>query len=115
MSTLTITGDTITTSFTTNEPALTLTLAVTDPAVSVSLELLTTDYVRNNDWFGLASGYATFSGPTSITGGRVYTYTYLGAVTRYRFISTDNATDAFYTTFDGTNLTGLVATKALSF
>ncbi len=64
-------------------------------------------------WIGLVCGSIP-TGPTAITGGRVYTYDY-GATTRYRFISTDNSTDAFYAGFDGTNLTGLVATKALNF
>ena len=49
---------------------------------------------------------------TNITGGRVFDYT-LNGVTRYRFIPIPyNATgDAFYSSFDGTNLTGLIITR----
>jgi len=49
---------------------------------------------------------------TSITGGDVYDYT-LDGVTRYRFVPTiyDANEDAFYTTFSGGLLTGLVASR----
>jgi hypothetical protein len=50
----------------------------------------------------------------SITGGDVYSYTLKG-VTRYRFVPTtspyDATLDAFYTTFTGGVLSGLIATK----
>jgi len=71
------------------------------------------DYDPTKSWFGLAVG-AVPTGPTAIAGGRVFTYDY-GTTTLYRFISTDNTTDAFYSGFDGTTLTGLIATKALNF
>lgn len=74
-----------------------------------------TPYDIKTNWFALSAGFATVSAPVSITGGTVRTYTYLGAATRYRFISTDNATDAFYTTFNGSAVSGLVITKALQF
>ena len=49
---------------------------------------------------------------TTITGGDVYNYT-LDGTTRYRFVPTiyDPKQDAFYSNFDGTNLTGLITTK----
>lgn len=72
-------------------------------------------YFSYNTWVGLAMGYSGVpSAPVSIAAGTVRTYSY-GAQTRYRFIKTDGTLDAFYTGFDGSNLTGLVATKALTF
>lgn len=73
------------------------------------------DYSPNTSWFGLVSGYTTTGAEVAITGGTVTPYNYNGGVTRYRYEASDESADAFYTTFDGTNLTGLVATKALSF
>jgi hypothetical protein len=48
----------------------------------------------------------------AITGGTVYNYT-LDGVTRYRFVPTayDAASDAFYTAFDGTTLSGLIVAR----
>lgn len=48
----------------------------------------------------------------SITGGDVYNYT-LDGVTRYRFVPTtyDATEDAFYTTFSGGLLTGLIVSR----
>ena len=75
---------------------------------------------RESSWIALASQWQ--SAPTlagTIALGDVYTYTYddgaSGATTRYRLVpSTYSATtDAFYTGFDGTNLTGLVTTRAM--
>lgn len=44
--------------------------------------------------------------------GQVYSYLYnSGGTTLYRFIAADNSEDAFYTTFDGTNVSGLVVSK----
>jgi len=57
---------------------------------------------------------ANLSGLAGVTGGRVFTYNY-GATTRYRFISTDNTIDAFYSNFNGSAVSGLIATKALNF
>jgi hypothetical protein len=71
------------------------------------------DYDPTKSWFGLAVG-AVPTGPTAIAGGRVFTYNY-GTTTLYRFISTENSIDAFYSGFDGTNLSGLVASKSLLF
>jgi len=49
---------------------------------------------------------------SAIIGGEVYDYTY-GTTTYYRFVPTtyDSAQDQFFTGFDGTNLTGLIATR----
>ena len=49
---------------------------------------------------------------SSIAGGDVYTYT-LDATTRYRFVPTtyDPTQDAFYTTFSGGVLSGLIVTR----
>jgi len=50
-------------------------------------------------WIGLATGAATIAGETSVVSpaaGTRLTYTFAGAVVRYRFISTDGTADAFY-------------------
>lgn len=49
---------------------------------------------------------------SSITGGDVYNYT-LNGVTRYRFVPTtyDANQDAFYTTFSGGVLSGIIVTR----
>lgn len=73
-------------------------------------------FTLNASWVGLAMGFSSPpTGPTIIPSGQVYTYTYAGPTTRYRFISNDYTTDAFYTNFNGVNVSGLVATKALTF
>jgi hypothetical protein len=49
--------------------------------------------------------------------GEVYTYIYNSTpsnITYYRFIATDGNTDAFYTYFSGSTLSGLVASKSIS-
>ena len=50
----------------------------------------------------------------TITGGEVYRYVYEDG-TLYRFVPTDYtaSVDAFYRSFDGTNLTGLVAQRGM--
>jgi hypothetical protein len=49
----------------------------------------------------------------TISGGDVYTYKYNSdATTAYRFIASDNSLDAFYGSFDGSNLSDLLVTKA---
>lgn len=74
-----------------------------------------TSFTLNTSWVGLVMGFAAPpTGPMVITGGKVYTYTYLGPATRYRFIATDGSLDAFYTDFNGVAVTGLVATKTIS-
>ena len=107
-------------SITSADPSDAVTVSVTtaDDAVTVSVSNDTgpagADFAPRTDWLSLCTGYsATPTGPTAITGGGVYTYTYTGG-TRYRFVSTDALTDRFYTGFDGTNLTGLVATKSVT-
>jgi hypothetical protein len=69
------------------------------------------------DWMTLVRGYNTT--PTlcaTITTGDVYTYNYNSSpsnITYYRFIATDGTVDAFYTSFNGTSLSGLVASKSI--
>jgi len=72
-------------------------------------------YDIKTNWFALVSGYQTTGAEVAITGGVVTPYNYLGGVTRYRFESTDELTDAFYTTFNGTAVSGLIISKALQF
>jgi hypothetical protein len=69
------------------------------------------------DWMTLVRGYNTT--PVllaTIPSGEVYTYVYTSSpsnITYYRFISTDGSTDAFYTYFSGTTLSGVVASKSI--
>jgi hypothetical protein len=70
------------------------------------------------DWMTLVRGYN--STPTlvaNITNGAVYSYMYNSSptnITYYRYISTDGSTDAFYTYFSGSTLTGIVASKSIT-
>lgn len=73
-------------------------------------------FTINTSWIGLATGYASVpTGPTNVTGGKVYTYTYTGPTTRYRFIANDGSIDAFYSGFNGSSVSGLIVTKSLAF
>lgn len=77
-----------------------------------------TGITRVLDWMTLVRGYNTT--PTllaTIGTGEVYTYVYNSTpsnITYYRFIATDGDTDAFYTYFSGSTLSGLVASKSIS-
>lgn len=70
------------------------------------------------DWMTLVRGYNTI--PTllaTIAEGEVYSYVYNYSpsnITYYRFISNDGSTDAFYTNFSGTAVSGLVASKSIT-
>jgi hypothetical protein len=48
----------------------------------------------------------------NITNGTVYSYTY-NSVTRYRFVPTtyDSTLDSYYSTFNGTTLSGLIVSR----
>jgi len=52
---------------------------------------------------------------TTLAGGEVYDYVY-GSTTYYRYVPTayDSALDQFWSGFDGTTLTGLIATRGIS-
>lgn len=66
-------------------------------------------------WTDLATGWNTepvFN--TALAGGDVYDYVYDGPVTYYRYIANDGSLDAFYSGFDGVNLTGLVKEKQIT-
>lgn len=66
-------------------------------------------------WTDLATGWNTepvFN--TALVGGDVYDYVYDGPVTYYRYIANDGSIDAFYSGFDGTNLTGLIKEKQIT-
>ena len=65
-------------------------------------------------WTDYATGFS--ADPvltTTIADGDVYTYTYQNG-TLYRLVPSGSAVDSFYTTFDGTTLSGLVASKTVS-
>ncbi len=75
---------------------------------------------RVSSWVALTEQWQ--AAPTlaaTIASGDVYSYTYddgaSGTTTRYRLVPStySAAADAFYTGFDGTNLTGLVTTRAM--
>ncbi len=66
-------------------------------------------------WTDLATGWNTepvFN--TALAGGDVYDYVYDGPVTYYRYIANDGSIDAFYSGFDGVNLTGLIKEKQIT-
>ncbi len=66
-------------------------------------------------WTDLATGWNTepvFN--TALAGGDVYDYVYDGPVTYYRYIANDGSLDAFYSGFDGVNLTGLIKEKQIT-
>lgn len=66
-------------------------------------------------WTDLATGWNTepvFN--TALAGGDVYDYIYDGPVTYYRYIANDGSLDAFYSGFDGVNLTGLIKEKQIT-
>lgn len=66
-------------------------------------------------WIDLATGWnAEPTLNTTIPSGEVYTYTYNGPATYYRFIATDGSQDAFYENFDGVTLTDLVKEKQIT-
>lgn len=66
-------------------------------------------------WTDLATGWnaePVFN--TALAGGDVYTYTYDGPATYYRYIATDGSIDAFYDNFDGATLSDLVKEKKIT-
>ena len=63
-------------------------------------------------WINYAVGFSTIPTLTStIATGDVYTYTYTSDPTLYRLVPSGTELDAFYDTFSGGVLSGLVATK----
>jgi hypothetical protein len=69
-------------------------------------------------WLSLSTGFhiePTLN--TSLAEGDVYNYIYLNEdttlTTYYRYIKTDGTLDAFYSGFDGTNLTGFIVQKEI--
>lgn len=94
------------------------TQAIFSNITAVSSMSATKIYGTLMDWMTLVRGYATVPVlSASITGGDVYTYTYISTpsnVTYYRYIATDGTQDAFYTYFSGSTLSGLVATKSIT-
>lgn len=74
--------------------------------------------VINTLWISLVTGYSTE--PTlnsTIATGDVYNYTFttgVGTVTYYRLVPSGSADDAFYTTFSGGALSGLISKKPIT-
>lgn len=70
------------------------------------------------DWMTLVRGYKTT--PTllaTIGTGEVYSYVYTSSPsdkTYYRFIATDGSEDSFYSSFNGTTLSNLIARKDIT-
>jgi hypothetical protein len=75
------------------------------------------NYEIGNDWMALVRGYKilpVFN--SSIVSGDVYTYVYETAgpdLTYYRYIATDLSIDGFYSMFDGSSVTDLIAEKKI--
>lgn len=71
---------------------------------------LIADGVTNGEWLGLATSAEIIAlDAQQPMSGQVYRYTYSDAAIRFRFI--DTGTDEFYTGWDGTTLTSLVANR----
>jgi hypothetical protein len=70
------------------------------------------------DWMTLVRGYNTTPALcATIAGGDVYTYVYNSSpsnITYYRYITTDGSEDSFYSSFNGTSVSGLVASKSIT-
>lgn len=70
-----------------------------------------------NSWIGLATGWKTTPVlNTTIADGDVYNYVFAGDpgdVTYYRLVPSGAADDAFYSTFSGGVLSGLIAKKEI--
>jgi hypothetical protein len=70
------------------------------------------------DWMTLVRGYNTT--PTllaTLASGEVYTYIYNSSpsnITYYRYIANDGSEDSFYSSFNGTIVSGLVASKSIT-
>ena len=70
------------------------------------------------DWMTLVRGYKTTPTlNTTIATGEVWNYVYTSSPsdkTYYRFIATDGSEDSFYSAFNGTSVSGLIAGKAIT-
>tara|TARA_R110000744_G_C19335894_1_gene559009 strand:+ start:875 stop:1930 length:1056 start_codon:yes stop_codon:yes gene_type:complete len=93
---------------------------LTDDSGNVAAQVLRTVNVvpHQSYWMSLARGYSVEPVlHTVLVDGEVYTYVYAdeqGATTTlYRYIKTDLTLDAFYSSFDGTALGGLIAQKQI--
>jgi hypothetical protein len=65
-------------------------------------------------WTDYATGFSEEPVLTAtIAEGDVYTYTYQNS-TLYRLVPSGLSVDSFYTTFDGTTLSGLVVSKTVN-
>lgn len=65
-------------------------------------------------WIDYVAGYLVEPFVLStIASGDVYQYEYNSGIIYYRFIANDLSEDTFYDTFDGMNLSGVIATKQL--
>ena len=76
------------------------------------------DYDIGSDWMALVRGYKVI--PTfnaTIVSGDVYDYVYETSgpdVTYYRYIASDGSIDGFYSMFDGSSVTDLIAEKKIT-
>tara|TARA_R110000737_G_scaffold285851_1_gene292393 strand:+ start:6 stop:1106 length:1101 start_codon:yes stop_codon:yes gene_type:complete len=93
---------------------------VIDESGNVAVTVTRTVNVQANQsyWVTLATGFhvePTIN--TTLVDGDVYNYVYLNEdntqTTYFRYIKTDGTFDAFYTGFDGTNLTGFIVQKEI--
>jgi len=69
-------------------------------------------------WLSLSTGFHIEPAlTTALAEGDVYNYIYLNEdttlTTYYRYIKTDGTLDAFYSGFDGTDLTGFIVQKEI--
>jgi hypothetical protein len=88
---------------------------------STYVTLTATQTIKNKtviDWMTLVRGYNTTPTLLATTGsGTVYTYIYNSSpsnITYYRYIATDGSIDSFYTSWNGNNVSGLIASKSIT-
>ena len=62
---------------------------------------------EHQTWWDLIVGKTSTGVPVTISSGIVTEFVYSG-YSLYRFVADDGTSDAFYSGFDGTNLTGLI-------
>lgn len=84
-----------------------------DDGFATDAELTALETSIQKSWFSLVNSWtAEPSLNINISGGDVYNYVY-GGTTYYRFVPEpyDSTLDSFYSAFDGSNLTGAIATR----
>jgi len=96
-------------------PSEAVTITAQDTTESIHITATEgSSFVPDQDWVHLAIQYDELGTTTTVSGGVVTEYEYSFG-TRYRFEpdADDNSLDAFYTNFDGSTVSGLVAARTI--